>query len=53
MEYKNETVRYINGYKVTSRSVVLNPEEEEERLCEIRDALGKVVNTLKAKEKTA
>lgn len=52
-QFKNESVRYINGYKVTSRSEVLTPEKEEERICEIREAFEKVIKSVKSKELTA
>lgn len=41
-EYKNETVRYINGYKVTSRVVQLSKEEEDKRYSDIRMALKEI-----------
>lgn len=53
MEYKDLKVRYINGYKVTSRVVKLSPEEEQDRYSEIKTALNNIAEKRKAKIETA
>jgi hypothetical protein len=52
MEYKNITVREINGYTVTSKTCVLTPEEEEERLSKIKTALCNLYRSTQKKNPT-
>jgi hypothetical protein len=51
--YKNITIRYINGYRVTSKTLLLSPEEEEKRLSEVREAIEKIIISNKVRERTA
>jgi hypothetical protein len=51
MEYKDITVRQINGYTVTSKTCVLTREEEEERLTQIKTALIRLHNKIQENKK--
>jgi len=50
-QYKNVTVRIINGCKVTSKTILLSEEEENKKLTEIKQMFLELAK--KAKEKTA
>lgn len=49
-DFKEVKIRYINGCKVTSRTLVLTEEEEAKKLTEVKEMF---ISVLKAKEKTA
>ena len=50
-QYKNVTVRIINGCKVTSKTILLPEEEERKKLTEIKQMFLELA--IEAKEKTA
>jgi len=50
-QYKNVTVRIINGCKVISKTVMLSEEEENKKLSEIKQMFLELAK--QAKEKTA
>lgn len=50
-QYKNVTVRIINGCKVTSKTILLPEDEENRKLSEIKHMFLDLAN--QSKEKTA
>lgn len=50
-KYKNVKVSYINGCKVTSKTLVLTPDEEERKLAEIKLMFVNLTSTRITKEK--
>jgi hypothetical protein len=50
MEYKNIEVKELNGFKVTSRTIILTEEEEQKKLAEINALITKIyLNYIKDK----
>lgn len=52
MEYKKIEVREINGCKVTSKTLLLSEEEEQERLSQIKSILLDIAFDRKSNDKT-
>lgn len=50
-QYKNVTVRIINGCKVTSKTLLLSEDEESKKLSEIKHMFQELAK--QAKDKTA